>query len=227
MEVEKLCVSYGKKSVVQDLSFCLEEGELLGLIGPNGAGKSTTIRVILGLMKKTAGEITIKGSDQRYGYVPEHPILYDELTLWEHLQLLAATHEVPNFEQEANQLLERFRLSSVRHHLPLGFSKGMKQKVMIVLAFLMKPDLYVIDEPFIGLDPKAIKELIQLLHEEKKRGAGILMCTHVLDTAEKICDTFLLLDQGQCIAQGKLGNLRDQCGLSDASLFDCFDYLTS
>ncbi|SDX22603.1 ABC-2 type transport system ATP-binding protein [Marininema mesophilum] len=230
LEVEKLSVCYeGKENAVNDLSFSLESGELMGLIGPNGAGKSTTIRAILGLINKTRGEVRVNGENHRYGYIPEHPVLYKDLTLWEHLELLATTYEIPKetYEKEAGSFLSRFDLSDAKHHLPVGFSKGMKQKVMLMIAFLMKPDLYIVDEPFIGLDPKATKELIKLLNEEKERGAGILMCTHVLDTAEKICDTFLLLDHGQGVAQGDLKSLQEQAGIRGGGLLDCFDQLTS
>lgn len=113
------------------------------------------------------------------------------------------------------------------HHLPRAFSKGMQQKVMFAVAFLLQPDLYVIDEPFIGLDPRATKTLLQLLVEERRRGAAVLLSTHVLDTAEKICDSFLLLHDGRCVARGSLDQLRRQIGRENASLMDCFDVLTS
>ncbi|PYI50717.1 ABC transporter ATP-binding protein [Paenibacillus flagellatus] len=217
-----------REGVVRNVAFTVRAGELVGLIGPNGAGKSTTIKAILGLLKRTEGEVRFCGPGGTYAYIPEHPILYEELTLWEHVELAAASYGLTGerFEERAERLLARFKLGDVRHHLTTSFSKGMQQKVMLVLGFLTKPDVYIVDEPFIGLDPKATKELLDALNEERSRGAGILMSTHVLDTAERICDSFVLLDGGAVVAQGDLDRIRETCGMPDASLFDCFHALT-
>jgi ABC-2 type transport system ATP-binding protein len=160
--------------------------------------------------------------------VPEHPVVYEYLTLWEHLRLAAAAFGMAEdaFAAKAEALLERYRLSEVRHELPATFSKGMQQKMMLVTGFLLEPDLYIVDEPFIGLDPRATKDLLDLLEEERRRGAGILMSTHVLDTAEKICDGFVLIDGGSVVAQGTLPDVRQAAGLADSSLFECFLALT-
>lgn len=217
------------REILRDVSFSLQAGEMMGLIGPNGAGKSTTIKAILGLLKNVEGDVRLLGVNRRYSYIPEHPVLYDELTVWEHLELAASVYGIPRtpFEERALKLLHRFQLDEEMHHLPRAFSKGMQQKVMFAVAFLLQPDLYVIDEPFIGLDPRATKTLLQLLVEERRRGAAVLLSTHVLDTAEKICDSFLLLHDGRCVAQGSLDQLRRQIGRENASLMDCFDVLTS
>lgn len=213
---------------VSDIRFAVQSGEWIGLIGPNGAGKSTTIKAVLGLLRDWRGKVEFPGSKGRYAYIPEHPILYPTLTLWEHLELAAAAYEMDQtrFVRKAEQLLARFRLYEVRHHLPSGFSKGMQQKMMLIIGFLIEPDVYIVDEPFIGLDPRGTKDLLQLLRAEKERGAGILMSTHVLDTAEKICDAFLLIDAGSIVARGSMDDIRSSCSLPGASLFDCFDRLT-
>lgn len=218
----------GRKDVIRDIHFSIQPGELVGLIGPNGAGKSTTIKAILGLLADFTGEVTFGGLKRNYAYIPEQPILYDELTFWEHLELAASAYEMERneFLSKAEGLVKRFRLQEVKHHLPSSFSKGMQQKIMLILGFLVEPDLYVVDEPFVGLDPRATKDLLVLLEEERKRGAGVLMSTHVLDTAEKICDRFILLDQGSIVAQGNLQEIQQHCGLPKASLFDCFHSLT-
>lgn len=217
------------REILRNVSFSLQTGEMMGLIGPNGAGKSTTIKAILGLLKNVEGDVRLLGVNRRYSYIPEHPVLYDELTVWEHLELAASVYGIPRtpFEERALKLLHRFQLDEEMHHLPRAFSKGMQQKVMFAVAFLLQPDLYVIDEPFIGLDPRATKTLLQLLVEERRRGAAVLLSTHVLDTAEKICDSFLLLHDGRCVARGSLDQLRRQIGRENASLMDCFDVLTS
>jgi ABC-2 type transport system ATP-binding protein len=214
---------------VSDIRFSVSAGELTGLIGPNGAGKSTTIKAILGLLKHCRADIRFPGPRERYAYIPEQPVLYPSLTLWEHLELAASAYEMEEktFVRRAEQLLARFRLDQVKHHLPDGFSKGMQQKMMLVIGFLIEPDIYIVDEPFVGLDPKATKDLLRLLEEERSRGAGILMSTHVLDTAEKICDNFLLIDGGTVAARGTLREIRERSGLVDGSLLDCFDQLTS
>ncbi|MEF3313685.1 ABC transporter ATP-binding protein [Paenibacillus sp. GYB004] len=217
-----------QESVIQGVSFTLEAGQLVGLIGPNGAGKSTTIKAILGLIKKTTGEIRFGGPQGTYAYIPEHPILYEELTLWEHLELAAAAYGLTEelFRERAEELLTRFKLGGSKHHLTTSFSKGMQQKVMLILGFLTKPDVYIVDEPFIGLDPKATKELLDSLNDERQRGAAILMSTHVLDTAERICDSFVLLDAGRVVAKGDLDAIRQSCGKPEATLFECFHTLT-
>ncbi|MFE4713706.1 ATP-binding cassette domain-containing protein [Paenibacillus sp. NPDC056722] len=210
-----------------DISFQVRRGQLLGLIGPNGAGKSTTIKTLLGLLKHAKSKVEIGGANKSYAYVPEQPVFYEDLTLWEHLDLAAAAYglEYGQFQETAERLLKQFGMEPVRNDLPAGFSKGMKQKMMLMLGFLVQPDIYIVDEPFIGLDPRATKDFLRLLEAERVRGAGVLMSTHVLDTAEKICDDFVLISGGKIAATGTLEDIRAQAGLPEASLFDCFDEL--
>ncbi|WP_232238782.1 ABC transporter ATP-binding protein [Paenibacillus forsythiae] len=212
---------------IADISFKVRRGQLLGLIGPNGAGKSTTIKTLLGLLKHVKAEVSIGGSGGSYAYVPEQPVFYEDLTLWEHLDLSAAAYglDYGSFKESAERLLRQFGMEHVRDDLPAGFSKGMKQKMMLMLGFLVQPDLYIVDEPFIGLDPRATKDFLRLLETERQRGAGVLMSTHVLDTAEKICDSFVLVSAGRVAAAGTLDHIRAAAGLPEASLFDCFDAL--
>jgi ABC-2 type transport system ATP-binding protein len=133
--------------------------------------------------------------------------------------------ERPVFLERAEELLRLFRLEEVRHHLPGSFSKGMQQKLMLILGFLHRPNLYIVDEPFIGLDPRATKDFLELLRTEQARGAGVLMITHVLDTAERICDRFVLIAEGRLAAQGTLEDIRAASGMPGATLFDCFHHL--
>ncbi|WP_405081591.1 ABC transporter ATP-binding protein [Paenibacillus chitinolyticus] len=214
-------------AILRDIDFRILEGQLIGLIGPNGAGKSTTIKSMLGLLKDVEGNIEFADGRASVAYVPEQPVLYEELTLWEHMELAAAAYglERPVFEERAEALLAQFKLSDDRHRLPVAFSKGMQQKVMLIIGFLNRPSLYIVDEPFIGLDPRATKDFLELLRKERERGAGILMSTHVLDTAERICDSFLLLSEGRIVAQGTLDEVRQESGLPDGTLFDCFHAL--
>ncbi|WP_339222027.1 ABC transporter ATP-binding protein [Paenibacillus sp. FSL H8-0332] len=213
---------------ISGISFQVRKGELLGLIGPNGAGKSTTIKTLLGLLKHAKARVKLGGENKSYAYVPEQPVFYEDLTLWEHLDLAAAAYGLSYeaFESTAEQLLVQFSMTHVRDDLPAGFSKGMKQKMMLMLGFLVQPDVYIVDEPFIGLDPRATKDFLRLLEAERERGAGVLMSTHVLDTAEKICDSFILISGGKIAAEGTLAAIRGEAGLPEGSLFDCFDELT-
>lgn len=218
---------YAKNSqTITDLSFSVKSGELIGLLGSNGAGKSTTIKTILGLMKEWKGSVTFEGNT-RYAYIPERPVFYDSLTLWEHLELAAAAASFQDgeWEERAKELIRYFKLSQVEHHLPSSFSKGMKQKVMLITAFMLKADVYIIDEPFLGLDPRATKDFLKLIEKERARGAGVLMSTHVLDTAERICDRFVLISGGMMAAEGTLNEWRERIGLGTASLLDCVDRL--
>ncbi|QHZ48102.1 ABC transporter ATP-binding protein [Bacillus sp. NSP9.1] len=212
-----------EKPTIENIAFTVGAGELVGLIGPNGAGKSTTIKTILGLTRHVTGEINWNETP-KYAYIPEQPSFYDELTLWEHITALGTflQEDESVFYRRANRLMEQFSLEHAVHEYPGTFSKGMQQKLMLIHAFLMKPDLYIIDEPFIGLDPIANRLFLDMLKEEQQRGAGILLCTHVLDTAEKICDRFLLLTNGSLVMQGTLEELRVKTGLPEGSLLDCF-----
>lgn len=212
--------------IVENLSFSINRGEIVGLIGPNGAGKSTTIKTILGLLENTNSKIDFI-NNHTYAYIPERPVFYDELTLWEHLDLAAGVMEIEDsqFNERAMKLVNLFNMEKVIHKLPSTFSKGMQQKVMLITAFLIKPDIYIIDEPFVGLDPMAMQDFLTLIDAEKKRGAGILMCTHVLDTAEKVCDRFLLVASGRLKAEGNLENIRSEAKLPEAALLQCFNQI--
>lgn len=211
------------KEIIHNIQFEVKEGELIGLIGPNGAGKSTTIKTILGLLEDKEGSISFQ-RDAKYSYVPERPIFYDGLTLWEHLDFIAAVEALPDkeFKEKAKGLLEQYKLAEHAHEFPGKYSKGMQQKAMLILAMITSPDVYIIDEPFIGLDPNAMKLFLKLIETEQRRGAGILMSTHVLDTAEKVCDRFIMIHNGQLKAAGTLKDIREQCNLPEGSLYDCF-----
>lgn len=224
LNVEINSAGYEKeKSILHDIQFSVAKGEIVGLIGPNGAGKSTSIKAILGLMENMTGTIAFI-NNAKYSYIPERPIFYEELTLWEHLDFIAAVEELPDapYQKKANYLLDTYKLSEHAHKYPAKYSKGMQQKAMLILAMITNPDVYIIDEPFIGLDPNAMKLFLELIQQERERGAGILMSTHVLDTAEKVCDRFLIIDHGELKATGALEEIREQCGLPKGTLFDCF-----
>ena len=164
----------GNPDVIKNVILSVKPGELVGLIGPNGAGKSTTIKAIMGLLSVMEGKVEFAGENKNYAYIPEQPVLYEGLTLWEHLELAAAAYEIERneFVPRAEELLKIFRLTEDKHHLPGTFSKGMQQKVMLILGFLLEPSVYVVDEPFMGLDPKGTKDFLAHLNEARAKGAG-------------------------------------------------------
>ena len=237
LEIKNLTGGYVHVPVLKDVSFTVESGKLVGLIGLNGAGKSTTINEIIGLLTPYSGEINIDGWTlrtnpreyrQQIGYIPETPSLYEELTLREHIETVAMAYGIEQEQafERVEPLLKMFRLDQKLDWFPVHFSKGMKQKVMIICAFVVDPSLFIVDEPFLGLDPLAISDLIQLLDEEKKKGKSILMSTHVLDSAEKMCDSFVILHKGQVRAKGDLPQLRQAFDMPEASLNDIYLALT-
>lgn len=237
LRVENLTGGYNQIPVLKDLNFTLNDGELVALIGLNGAGKSTTIKEIIGLLQPQQGRIELDGLTitkepesyrQKIGYVPETPLLYEELTLKEHLEVTAMAYNIDkeSAQKRAQPLLETFRLDRRLDWFPANFSKGMKQKVMILCAFLIEPSLYIIDEPFLGLDPLAIHSLLELMQTMKEKGSSILMSTHVLATAEKYCDRFIMLHDGQIQVQGTLEELRQEFNMPQASLDEIYLTLT-
>ncbi|MBC1804737.1 ABC transporter ATP-binding protein [Listeria booriae] len=237
VEIHNLTGGYTKRPVLKDISFQIEERQIVGLIGLNGAGKSTTIKHITGLMQQKQGTITINGHSlkenteeyrKQFAYIPETPVLYEELTLKEHLELTAMAYGLTEEELQTRMtpLLKEFRLEKKLNWFPAHFSKGMKQKVMIMSAFLIEPNLYIIDEPFVGLDPLGIQSLLQWIGEMKDTGASILMSTHILATAEKYCDSFIILHDGVIRAQGTLSDLQADFEMPGASLDEIYVQLT-
>lgn len=237
LEVEHLTGGYTKKPVLNDVSFNIEKNQIIGLIGLNGAGKSTTIKHIIGLMEPKKGTVQINQKQlkqspdeyrKQFSYIPETPILYEELTLEEHLKLTAMAYGLneENYLERAVPLLKEFRLDKKLKWFPAHFSKGMKQKVMIMCAFLVEPSLYIIDEPFVGLDPLGIQSLLDLMKRMREKGAGILMSTHILATAERYCDSFIILHNGEVRAKGTLIQLQEEFQMPGATLDDLYIQLT-
>lgn len=237
LHIENLHGGYTHKNVLHGISFDVYPKEIVGLIGLNGAGKSTAIKHVIGLMHPKKGEIVVNGKvfnanptayRNQMAYIPEMPILYDELTLYEHLHLTAMTYDIPEkvFKERLDPLLKEFRMEKKLNWFPVHFSKGMRQKVMIMCAFLIEPPLYIVDEPFVGLDPLGISSYLQLMDDMKRRGAGVLMSTHILATAERYCDRFVILHEGVIRAYGTLDDLRKSFHMPDATLDDLYLQLT-
>ena len=204
------------KPVIRNLHFSMPSGQMIGLIGGNGAGKSTTIQTLLGTIPYSTGSLTVP----HFGYVPERPILYTYYTLREHIHLLIQTYQQEELWERALKLCQMFRLEKHLDEYPTSFSKGMQQKVMLILAFTPQYNLYILDEPFMGLDPQAIRRLLSLLDTIKEEGAAILISTHALDTAQQICDYFLCMHEGTIIRQGSLNALQQYEGQTLLEIFD-------
>lgn len=237
VKVENLTGGYGKTPVINNINFELKSGEIVGLIGLNGAGKSTTIKHMLGLLNPMQGKLSISNVDinedvenyrKKLSYIPESPVIYDELTLQEHIYMTAMAYGIDRETamERAEPLLRTFRLKQELGIFPSHFSKGMKQKVMIICAFIVNPELYIIDEPFLGLDPLGIQSMLDLMVEKKEEGRTVLMSTHILATAEKYCDRFIILDKGEIVAIGDLASLQSQTGLTDQTLDEIYIHVT-
>jgi len=237
LQIEHVIGGYTNKNVLQNISFTVHKNEIVGLIGLNGAGKSTTIKNVIGLMQPKSGSIKINGhtfkdNEENYrkqlAYIPEQPILYDELTLHEHLRLTAMAYDIAeeDFEQRLPHLLKAFRMERHLHWFPVHFSKGMRQKVMIMCAFLIEPALYIVDEPFVGLDPLGIQAYLEWIEKMKHNGAGVLMSTHILATAQQYCDRFVIIHEGEIRAHGTLAELQADFSMPGASLDDIYIQLT-
>lgn len=223
-----------RKPVIRNIRFSLGSGEMVGLVGLNGAGKSTTIKHILGLMTPEQGEIRVNGVTLAedpglyrgsLAFVPESPELYEELTIREHLELTARVYGLDRstYETRSKELLARFRMTEKADSFSRHLSKGMRQKVMLMNAFLTEAPLYIIDEPFLGLDPLGIRSLLELMAAFKQKGCSFLVSSHILSTIEKYCDRYVVLDHGEMAASGTLTDIRTQAGLgTEAGLDEIF-----
>lgn len=234
LEVSGLIKKYGKQNAVNNICFSLQGGEVVGLLGPNGAGKSTTMKCIVGLLRKTAGEIQIAGHDhlsvaakKYFSYIPETPHVYDLLTVKEHLQFIAQAYGIKDWKDKAAELMEIYDLTDKADKLGRDLSKGMRQKVSICCALLPDPQLLFFDEPMIGLDPKAIKNTKKIFKELKDQGKTILVSTHLIDSVETIADRIMIMKDGNIIGNDTISNLKTAfSSAGDSSLEDLFLELT-
>ncbi|MFV9566844.1 ABC transporter ATP-binding protein [Thermoanaerobacter mathranii] len=219
LSIKNLKKYYGKIKAVDGITFELYPGEVVGLIGPNGAGKSTTLKTIMGLLRKTEGEIKVCGYDykdkearKKLSYIPEIPDIYPMLTVWEHMKFIALAYNLDNWEKEALRYLEAYDLLDKKDELGANLSKGMRQKVMVICGLLYKPEVMLFDEPFVGLDPKAIRELKDTIRELKKEGKSVLLSTHMLDSVQNLGDRVLILKAGKLIYEGTLEEVMEKAG---------------
>lgn len=230
LSVQNVTKRYGKKVVANnDISMEVRDGQIAVLLGPNGAGKSTLIKCIAGLLR-FEGEIVIDGwpnksleAKRQLGYVPEMPAVYDLLTVNEHLEFIARAYSLPDgWQQYAASLMERFEMDDKAKKLGKELSKGMQQKLSIMCALLPQPHVVIFDEPLVGLDPHAIKELKAIFREMKAAGCSLLISTHMLDSVEDYWDVAHIMAKGSVLAT----RLAAEESQSDKSLEDLFFELT-
>lgn len=235
LEVCGLTKRFNGIPVVEDVSFTLNSGEILGYVGPNGAGKSTTVKMIIGLLEPSEGQIRfagrsviedLPGFQTRIGYVPEEPQLYPHLSGREYLQLAGRLRGITRsvLESKIDEFLRLFSLWDDRHCPVSAYSKGMRQKILLSAALLHNPELLILDAPLSGLDVTTALVLRELLEGLAARGRMILYSSHVLDVLERVCSRALILRKGRVAAYDSIGNLR--ASMHESSLEGIFEQLT-
>jgi len=210
---------FGSFTAVEDLNLKVEAGELFGFLGPNGAGKTTTIKMITGLLQPTSGRLKVAGFDlneypeeakRRLGFIPDRPFLYEKLTADEFLAFIGGLWRLPDktVAMRSDRLLELFELVDWRDELIESYSHGMRQKLVFAAALMHEPEVIVVDEPMVGLDPKSIRLVKDIFKEFCARGKTVFMSTHTLSIAEETCSRVAIIQEGRIRAQGTLDDLR-------------------
>ena len=233
--VSHLTKKYGATTAVDNISFEVQQGEIVGYLGPNGAGKSTTLKMLIGLLQPTSGEISVAGYDaatellelkKRIGYVPEEAQLYEHLTLVEHLQLIGRLYQVEEklIAQKIKDLVRLFDMEVQANQRISGFSQGMRQKCLIMSALLHNPDVLFLDEPFTNLDVTTVTLMKTVLQRLTELGKTILYCTHILEVAETLCPRIMIINAGKLIADAPVEELRQET--NQTALNEIFTQLT-
>lgn len=235
IKISNLQKAYGSSLVLKDVNLEVDSGEIIGYIGPNGAGKSTTIKILIGMIPDYAGNVEVMGLDVKanplevkrlIGYVPENASLYDTLSPMEYLRFLGSLYqlETDQIEEKATELLRLFALYDQRDDRMTTFSKGMKQKVLLISGILHNPEVIFLDEPLSGLDANAVILVKEILSQLKHAGKTIFYSSHIMDVVEKISDRIVLINKGTIIANGTFDELKSQ--RETGSLEQIFNQLT-
>jgi len=215
----------GSFTAVDDLSFAVASGEIVGLIGPNGAGKTTTLRSLAGILRPTSGRVRIDGHDliddplearRRLAFMPDEPHLFEYLTVEEHLRLVARLYGVDDFDRRANALLDELELKGKEGSLPGELSRGMRQKVVIACGLVRPATTLLFDEPLTGLDPIGIRRMRNTIVARARDGAAILLSSHLLHLVEEVCSRVIIMDRGRKIADGTFAELASRADLATA-----------
>ncbi len=236
IKIENVSKSYEKFKAVDDISLEVKSGEIFGFLGPNGAGKTTTIKMIVGLLEQDEGNISIQGIDVRknpveskrlFSYVPDNPEVYEYLTGLHYLNFLADIHKIGK-EERKERIKKYADMFEFYDNLPQyisSYSHGMKQKIALIGALISEPDVFILDEPMVGLDPKSSFRLKELMRERCKMGKSVFFSTHVMEVAEKVCDRIAIINKGKIIALGTLEEIHQRSKL-EGSLEELFLELT-
>ena len=237
LELRAVRKLYGKFAAVRGLDLTVRRGEIFGFLGPNGAGKTTTIRIVAGVLQPTSGKVLVGGDDlsltpelakSRLGYIPDRPFLYEKLSGREFLRFVAGLwgREGEEVEARIDRLLELFQLDPWKDELIESYSHGMRQKILISSALIHQPELIVVDEPMVGLDPRSARLLKDLFRAFVAQGGTVFLSTHTLEVAEALCDRIAIIHEGEIIALGTLDELRSQSQAGGAHLEEIFLKIT-
>ncbi|MCP4640573.1 MAG: ABC transporter ATP-binding protein [bacterium] len=227
--------SYRETVAVQNLSFEVQPGQILGLVGPNGAGKTSTLRSVAGIIPATGGRIEVAGHDiaadsiaakYQLAYVPDDPKLFDQLSVWEHLEFIASAYRLTDWSERAEKLLGKFELIEKRDTLAQELSRGRRQKVAICCAYLHDPTVILFDEPHTGLDPRGIRTMKDSVLKRAEAGACVVVSSHLLELVEDMCTHLLILHKGQCRFFGLMDEARESFADAGGSLEDVFFRVT-
>lgn len=222
-----LTKEYKRKIVVNDLGLCVNTGEIYGFLGPNGAGKSTTINMILGITPITRGQVYLFGRSSsgvpvgikhRLGVLGEYSYVYGEMTGYEYLLFFADLYRVPRKKQRITELMERMGLFNFKDYRVNTYSKGMKQKISFIRSILHDPELLILDEPFLSLDPHGIKQMRELIIELNKGGKTFFISSHLLSEVEKICSRIGIIHNGVLVAEDTVVGLKKQLTHAEKNL---------
>jgi ABC-2 type transport system ATP-binding protein len=238
VQIDGLTKLYGEFIAVNELSFSLQSGEVLGLVGPNGAGKTTTLRCLSGVIPPSRGTIRVGGRDivrepietkRQLAFFTDEPRLFDYLTVWQHLNFVARIYQVADYEKTGRELLEELELTNKRDALPGELSRGMKQKLAIACGLLHSPRVIYFDEPLTGLDPLGIRRMKDSILKRARAGAAIIISSHLLHLVEEICSRLLIVKNGRKIADGTLAEVTQKFSEQpgDANLEEIFFRATS
>ncbi len=236
ISIKNVTKNYGKFKAVDDISLEAKPGEIYGFLGPNGAGKTTTIKMLVGLLEQNSGSISVAGIDVRrepllsktkFSYVPDNPEVYENLTGMSYLNFLADIHKLSSEVREERIKYYASKFEFMRHlqQYISSYSHGMKQKIVLIGALISEPEVLILDEPMVGLDPKSAFILKNLMRERCEKGNTVFFSTHVMEVAEKLCDRIAIIKKGKIIAEGSLDEIRSNVGTTE-SLEELFLELT-
>ena len=225
ISVERLCRAYGEVTAVEDLTFAVGPGEVVGLIGPNGAGKTTTLRSLAGILRPSSGRVLISGHDmaeaplaakRQLAFMPDEPHLFEYMTVEEHLRLVGRLYDVPDIDARSRPLLEELELLGRERSLPGELSRGMRQKVVIACGLVRAPPVLLFDEPLTGLDPIGIRRMRDTITRRARDGAAVLLSSHLLPLVQEICTRVIIMDKGRKIGDGSVEELAQRANLAEA-----------